>query len=527
MGIQVTELTLGKDCHEKEFIDFEFDGKHVSEFGMVAVADGGRHSFDAAPTFEDETSQVNGVDGQYYWGTHFGSKKMSFVLATDGMTEAQINAFKRHFQPGKYGKFIEDKLACRQNYARVAQITTFNTVPFKIQKKIKEKTIYINEYKGDCRITFEFDNPYFETNLHLVKDLEDQKELRALYINGTPHKSSWKKSTPCFIGDSEYILKQGAALLLNDTVVAGSNILYYNPSTAKTKSVIELNFTPTFSSTNFPIYFKNIYDDINCEDSTESPFNQISITDSLQENTNLSNLTSSDYISSFRYTSPNVIYSINKAINIAHTFYSNDFTLLNDLEKQLRLEITNPKVMGWAASILRIIATKNGTFYDKDSGNFLTGTLSVNCTYINEALGQKTLTWFEYFNIFMLYMLAHHGVNVPEGTLTQEQKSKLYHIENSLVTWNFPNYTIRFDGIKNQTYMTYTYNQIIEAIKEISVEEESCGDMVLSEYLILDGGDTLLEEDAINTYHSMKFIQGSGTSHSVDQIKLFYTPTYF
>ena len=51
--------------------------------------------------------------------------------------------------------------------------------------------------------------------------------------------------------------------------------------------------------------------------------------------------------------------------------------------------------------------------------------------------------------------------------------------------------------------------------------------MVLSEYLILDGGDTLLEEDAINTYHSMKFIQGSGTSHSVDQIKLFYTPTYF
>ena len=71
MGIQVTELTQGKNCHEKEFIDFEFDGKHVSEFGMVAVADGGRHSFDAAPTFEDETSQVNGIDGKYYWGTNF------------------------------------------------------------------------------------------------------------------------------------------------------------------------------------------------------------------------------------------------------------------------------------------------------------------------------------------------------------------------------------------------------------------------------------------------------------------------
>jgi hypothetical protein len=51
MGVQVTGLTLNKKCHEKEFIDFEFDGKHISEFGMVAVADGGRHSFDAAPTF--------------------------------------------------------------------------------------------------------------------------------------------------------------------------------------------------------------------------------------------------------------------------------------------------------------------------------------------------------------------------------------------------------------------------------------------------------------------------------------------
>ena len=110
MGIQVTELTQEKNCHEKEFIDFEFDGKHVSEFGMVAVNDGDRHSFDAAPTFEDETSQVNGIDGQYYWGTHFGSKKMTFSLATDGMTEAQVNAFKLHFKPGKYGKFIEDKL---------------------------------------------------------------------------------------------------------------------------------------------------------------------------------------------------------------------------------------------------------------------------------------------------------------------------------------------------------------------------------------------------------------------------------
>jgi len=45
---------------------------------------------------------------------------MTFSLATDGMTEAQVNAFKLHFKPGKYGKFIEDKLSSRYGYARIS-----------------------------------------------------------------------------------------------------------------------------------------------------------------------------------------------------------------------------------------------------------------------------------------------------------------------------------------------------------------------------------------------------------------------
>ena len=63
MGLQVDLLTKGKSCHAKEFIDFEFNGKHISEFGLVVVSDGDRHSFDASPSFDDETSTVNGVSG--------------------------------------------------------------------------------------------------------------------------------------------------------------------------------------------------------------------------------------------------------------------------------------------------------------------------------------------------------------------------------------------------------------------------------------------------------------------------------
>jgi hypothetical protein len=38
--------------------------------------------------------------------------------------------------------------------------------------------------------------------------------------------------------------------------------------------------------------------------------------------------------------------------------------ILNDFEEQLRLEIVNPKVMGWAASVLRIISIKKDVYYN-------------------------------------------------------------------------------------------------------------------------------------------------------------------
>ena len=528
MGVQVTGLTLNKKCHEKEFIDFEFDGKHISEFGMVAVADGGRHSFDAAPTFQDETSNVNGVDGQYYWGTHFGSKKMSFTLATDGMTEAQVNAFKQHFKPGKYGKFIEDKLAYRYGYARISQVATFSMVPFRKKLTVGNGTdqlsFYVNEYKGDCRITFEFDDPYFYTvaNLALYDGkyiTSDEDGMRIAYTNNTPHSGSWPHDSECFIGDKEYYLvRSDNEAFKTMGVTDRDSIIFYNPSTAKTKGILELEFKPTFTS-NFPIYINNINDDIN---NPSLPYNQVLTTKSilfedLSDEADIYSLLRKG--NELRYTSPDVIYSINKAIKIANDFSKN--TAL-ELEEQLRLEIVNNKVMGWAASVLRIIKMKSA-YYNSDTDNFNSGTINVNCSAFGLS-SEEPLTWQKYFNIFMLYMLATCS------------KPANYHIETSGIIWTFNNYIIRFDGIKNQASISYKYNQIISNLENFSVTEESCGDMMLSEYLTLDGGDILYQNPVtikgetynpgeIASFHAMAFMKGESLQE-ISNIKLYYTPTY-
>ena len=521
MGVQVTELTLNKKCHEKEFIDFEFDGKHISEFGMVAVADGGRHSFDAAPTFQDETSSVNGVDGQYYWGTHFGSKKMSFTLATDGMTEAQVNAFKQHFRPGKYGKFIEDKLACRYNYARVSQVVTFNVVPFRIKKKINGVDIYVNEYKGDCRITFEFDDPYFKTTRNYIEnDTKDKEQLRAMYVNGIPMPNSFGGKTGlgvCSIGDDTYCF-QSKRLTRIENAIGYSYLVFYNPGTAKTKVKIEIIFTPGFTL-QFPIYFNNICDDINTLNTNpkQPPYNQIKVTESKEFNS-LNYLDSFNFIDIFKYTSPDVIYFINKAISMADKFNN---STLNEFEEQLRMEIFHPKVMAWAASVLRIIATKN-EFYNKNTDNFNTETILVDCSSINKDLKEKQkLNWKKYFNIFMLYMLANFEPSDPNNTSSNLN----YHIESDDYNHTFSNYTIVFDGTQNKTTMNYNYNQIINNLEKFEQEEEDCGNMILSDYLTLDGGD-ILKDNKIFSVHLMGFFNGNIRTNTTG-CSIYYTPTYY
>ena len=113
MGIQTYSLTHNKDGslkepYQKDFIDFSFNGKYISEFGVVAVFDGGRFNFDGSPESEDEISEINGADGQQFWGTRFKIKKRTFKLATDGMTERQINDFKKHFE--MFTEFLQSLL---------------------------------------------------------------------------------------------------------------------------------------------------------------------------------------------------------------------------------------------------------------------------------------------------------------------------------------------------------------------------------------------------------------------------------
>jgi hypothetical protein len=71
-------------------------------------------------------------------------------------------------------------------------------------------------------------------------------------------------------------------------------------------------------------------------------------------------------------------------------------------------------------------------------------TINVNCSFVNKNIGTKALTWKEYFNVFMLYMLAKH--NCTNTGLSETEEKTIYHIDNTSVEWSFLPYKICFDG---------------------------------------------------------------------------------
>lgn len=81
----------------------------------------------------------------------YGPSTVSFSLAADAMTGAQLAAFVGHFKPGKSGKLILSEKPYLYTYVMLESVPTLNFIPFKIGNII--------EYRGEATLTFHMSDP--------------------------------------------------------------------------------------------------------------------------------------------------------------------------------------------------------------------------------------------------------------------------------------------------------------------------------------------------------------------------------
>lgn len=156
---------------DRSFISFSYGGKYIEDFNLIAVTNGDRMQRGAYAPFDDIVTNYPVLNGQFYWGTYSHNNTITFSLATDGITQRQLDDFKHWFAPGKTRELILAEHPNRAIMARVQEPPQMNLLPFEKEVQIRIKNQYYNTsttlYKGEIELTMIMDEPYWYAKLNI------------------------------------------------------------------------------------------------------------------------------------------------------------------------------------------------------------------------------------------------------------------------------------------------------------------------------------------------------------------------
>ena len=215
-----------------DFLGFKFGGIHSSELGVTRVSGGDRYDEQLHPEMRDRTVEVPGVNGQYYFGSDFGTKSFSINIAYDSLTEYQLRRLKRVFGTTEIRELIFDECPYKRYLVKIENPIELSYVCFEEPKRAST-TITGIRYKNG--------NSYSRS--HTVK--RQTEEIERVYKGeGTinlicyfPFAKSVYKEIPSTEEESDWVLSSG---ILNSTQHVGIDefnnnvITVYNPGDVET-----------------------------------------------------------------------------------------------------------------------------------------------------------------------------------------------------------------------------------------------------------------------------------------------------
>lgn len=167
---QVYQATHGGDGKRlpfmnRSFISFTYGGRYIEDFDLIATIVNNRINKDGYAQFNDLVTSYDVLDGQYYWGTHYQTNTLQFVLSTDGIDQKTLDDFLYWFHAGEAKELILSEHLNRGILARVSSPPKLSLLPFEQDTSIfisgfeyKTKTTL---YKGDINLELVMDQPHW------------------------------------------------------------------------------------------------------------------------------------------------------------------------------------------------------------------------------------------------------------------------------------------------------------------------------------------------------------------------------
>lgn len=362
MGVQVQSATKNREGKplsvlNRQFISFSYGGKDIEDFDLLAVFSGGRLDKEVYAPFNDTVTEQTELDGQLFWRTNFKANQINFNLATDGMTSHQLEEFKRWFKPGTEKELILTEYHNRAIMARVSTPPQISLLPF--EKKTIVKVGYkqiqtsISLYKGDIKISFVMDDPYwYSKRSYLDSNPISKEDVKLIYEDGIPHIKMFSTQASCFLADGycyNYSDNSDSIQLQNNFNLSyrdEANCFLYYCGSAPEKPILTFKMIPIKNGTTGKITFA-------CRD----------------ENSNFYlGLGSDETWQTFEFTYPNIISSYNKALDIVDSF---EGTSILDLRREIRDSLFNHHARSYAIGVIDY--AKNNKINVDVTGNILDG----------------------------------------------------------------------------------------------------------------------------------------------------------
>ena len=172
----------------RSFISFSFGSKkdgqgndvpvYIEDFNLIATINGDRLERPGYADFEDLTSDYEVLDGHFYWGTHYTNHELEFELATDGITQRELDNFLHWFQPGKVRELILSEHPNRAVMARVGAAPSLHLLPFeqKTNKTIAGESYSTSTtlYKGEITLTLVMEEPYWYSKINIFGKYDEK-----------------------------------------------------------------------------------------------------------------------------------------------------------------------------------------------------------------------------------------------------------------------------------------------------------------------------------------------------------------
>ena len=79
------------------YLTFVFDGIDSSQIGVASVSDGSTYDTPILPEFNDNSLEVDGYDGKYYFNTRLSQKSFTYNCFIDNLSAFEFDQLRPLF----------------------------------------------------------------------------------------------------------------------------------------------------------------------------------------------------------------------------------------------------------------------------------------------------------------------------------------------------------------------------------------------------------------------------------------------